>query len=101
MEHQHQSKKYTCPMHPGVIQDTPGNCPICGMTLVLSKTADNKEIEAHHQHGNNQQMGHKRHDHHNMIADFRKRFYVVLVLTIPVMLLSEMIQHVIGINWQF
>ena len=29
-----QSVKYTCPMHPEVVQDTPGNCPICGMTLV-------------------------------------------------------------------
>lgn len=26
--------KYTCPMHPGVIQDNPGMCPICGMDLV-------------------------------------------------------------------
>ena len=25
---------YTCPMHPQVIQDHPGECPICGMTLV-------------------------------------------------------------------
>lgn len=25
---------YTCPMHPQVIQDKPGNCPICGMKLV-------------------------------------------------------------------
>ena len=42
------------------------------------------------------------HDHHKMmIADFGKRFYVVLVLTIPVMLLSTMIQHFIGIHWQF
>jgi Cu(I)/Ag(I) efflux system membrane fusion protein len=27
--------KYQCPMHPAVIQDQPGDCPICGMTLVL------------------------------------------------------------------
>ena len=27
--------KYTCPMHPQVISDTPGKCPICGMDLVL------------------------------------------------------------------
>jgi Cu(I)/Ag(I) efflux system membrane fusion protein len=25
---------YTCPMHPSVVQDAPGECPICGMTLV-------------------------------------------------------------------
>ncbi len=27
--------KYTCPMHPSVLQDGPGKCPICGMDLVL------------------------------------------------------------------
>ena len=26
--------EYTCPMHPEVIRDEPGSCPICGMTLV-------------------------------------------------------------------
>jgi len=26
--------KYTCPMHPQISEDHPGNCPICGMTLV-------------------------------------------------------------------
>ena len=25
---------YTCRMHPQVVQDQPGNCPICGMTLI-------------------------------------------------------------------
>ena len=29
--------KYTCPMHPEVVQDTPGNCPKCGMALVEKK----------------------------------------------------------------
>ena len=29
-----QTVKYTCPMHPEVVRDTPGNCPICGLTLV-------------------------------------------------------------------
>ena len=28
------SEKYQCPMHPAVIQDHPGSCPICGMKLV-------------------------------------------------------------------
>jgi P-type Cu2+ transporter len=47
-------------------------------------------------------MGMEGHDHHNMmITDFRKRFYLVLVLTIPIILLSTMIQQFIGIHWQF
>src|SRR5579863_8316910 len=29
-----QVVKYTCPMHPQVLEDHPGSCPICGMTLV-------------------------------------------------------------------
>ncbi|MEO6851308.1 MAG: heavy metal translocating P-type ATPase, partial [Mucilaginibacter sp.] len=42
------------------------------------------------------------HNHHAMmIADFKKRFYAVLVLTMPIMLLSTMIQHFIGVNWSF
>ena len=41
-------------------------------------------------------------DHHKMmIDDFKKRFYVVLILTIPIMLLSTMIQHFMGVEWQF
>jgi len=33
-QHQEESTKYTCPMHPQVIRDKPGTCPICGMNLV-------------------------------------------------------------------
>lgn len=29
------AKTYTCPMHPQVLQDEPGTCPVCGMDLVL------------------------------------------------------------------
>ncbi len=31
---QHSEKIYTCPMHPEIIRNKPGNCPICGMKLV-------------------------------------------------------------------
>lgn len=45
-EHSHETwhalaaavQKYTCPMHPEVIADTPGECPLCGMKLVPAKS---------------------------------------------------------------
>jgi hypothetical protein len=39
------AKIYTCPMHPEVISDEPGECPKCGMDLVL-KEADIKQDDA-------------------------------------------------------
>ncbi len=30
-----ERKTYTCPMHPQIVSDKPGTCPICGMDLVL------------------------------------------------------------------
>ncbi len=46
--------------------------------------------------------GMSEHAHHAMmIADFKKRFYIVLGLTIPIMLLSAMIQQFMGVSWQF
>lgn len=87
--HQHHLQKYTCPMHPQIIKDAPGRCPLCGMAL---------EPVAHSTPGTT----HGKHtDHTGMIADFRKRFYVVLLLTIPIMLLSEMIQHWLNIHISF
>src|SRR5438094_5356215 len=32
-----KTQKYTCPMHPEVVTDHPGNCPKCGMKLVPLK----------------------------------------------------------------
>lgn len=29
-----QAHQYTCPMHPEVMKDAPGDCPKCGMKLV-------------------------------------------------------------------
>jgi P-type Cu2+ transporter len=102
MEHHQHQQKYTCPMHPEIMQDKRGNCPKCGMNLVPVKGGTENPV-SHHQHGEiNPQMGHAGHDHHAMmINDFKKRFYVVLILTIPIMLLSEMIQHWLNIHFSF
>jgi len=40
-EMEHQNEIYTCSMHPQIIRDNPGNCPICGMTLVKKITENN------------------------------------------------------------
>ncbi|WP_291922142.1 copper-translocating P-type ATPase [Chitinophaga sp.] len=77
---------------------------------------EHQPASEHHSHGDMQKApdhsGHQHgaapgshgghHDHHAMmIADFRKRFYVVLLLTVPVMLLSKMIQQWLGISINF
>ncbi|MBW7890535.1 MAG: efflux RND transporter periplasmic adaptor subunit [Chitinophagaceae bacterium] len=33
-EAEHTGRLYTCPMHPDIVKNQPGTCPICGMTLV-------------------------------------------------------------------
>src|ERR1017187_5731145 len=54
--------KYTCPMHPQIVRDAPGKCPLCGMTLVPLLKSDGHDMHESHATG---------------IADFKKRFYVV------------------------
>ncbi len=43
--------QYTCPMHPEVIQNEPGKCPQCGMTLVEKSSTDSK-MNMEHQEEN-------------------------------------------------
>ncbi len=46
--------------------------------------------------------GHSEHDHHAMmVADFRKRFFVSLVMTVPILILSPMIQMFAGLDIRF
>jgi Cu2+-exporting ATPase len=70
-----------------------------------SKVHIEKKVEhVHHPKDmeQNPPMGYEGHDHHSMmINDFKKRFYVVLVLTIPILILSPMIQHWLNIHWEF
>jgi len=69
-----QKAEYTCPMHPEIVRDSPGSCPICGMALE-PRTISLDEEENHE------------------LRDMRRRFWVSVVLTIPVFLMgmSEMI----------
>jgi Cu2+-exporting ATPase len=54
------------------------------------------------QHGHDPHHGMSEHDHHAMmINDFKKRFYVVLVLTVPIMLLSMQIQQWLHVDFSF
>ncbi len=86
---------YTCPMHPEVKEDAPGNCPACGMELIP------KKIEIEHPKHDMQKMSH--HDHETAMSnpqlakqiekDMKKRFFISFILSIPIFLLSP-----IGIN---
>ncbi len=41
--------QYTCPMHPEIIKDEPGSCPICGMALeplIVTVEEDNRELRS-------------------------------------------------------
>ena len=40
--HPQETVEYTCPMHPEIIRDAPGTCPICGMDLVLKEKGNQK-----------------------------------------------------------
>jgi P-type Cu+ transporter len=59
---------YTCPMHPEIVRDGPGSCPICGMALeAMTVGADEDDLE---------------------LRDMSRRFWICLALTAPLVLLS-------------
>jgi P-type Cu+ transporter len=72
----HAGVIYTCPMHPEIRQDHPGNCPKCGMTLepVLPELQEAENPE---------------------LVDFKRRFLWTLPLTVIVTLLA-MFGHRLG-----
>jgi Cu2+-exporting ATPase len=65
-----------------------------------------KEDHSKMKHGDGDHYGHEPghgemgHDHHKMmIADFRKRFWVTLILTVPILVFSPMIQDFFGYDF--
>ena len=61
---------YTCPMDPEIVRDAPGDCPICGMALEPMGVPTGDQ-------GPNPEL-----------VDFRRRFLVGAVLTVPLLVLS-------------
>ncbi len=48
------------------------------------------------------QHGHSQSEHHRMMMkDFKKRFVISSILTIPILLLSPLIQSFFGFSWKF
>jgi len=55
-----------------------------------------------HSHDDHNHGGHSHHEHHKqMVEDFKFRFWWVLGLTIPILVLSPMIQDFLGVDWRF
>lgn len=61
-----------------------------------SKHTHNKMSE-HEEHREHSHAGH----HEHMIEDFRKRFWISLIITIPIILISPMIHHLLGFGDEF
>ena len=82
-EQEHEKKqKYTCPMHPEVITDHPGNCPKCGMTLVPKEekkhstlNSDKSRVGTQHSPSDHQSdlshQSHSIHEGHEMHMEMR------------------------------
>ena len=93
---QDRKTQYTCPMHPEVVQDRPGMCPECGMNLVPIKSKIGRSDHTEH----DKHAGHK-------TSSFLTKFWIALVLTIPIFFYSEMAMMVFNIHgpeflgWQY
>ena len=61
--------QYTCPMHPEILRDAPGDCPICGMALVPVGAAAAAEDNAE-------------------LRDLTRRLWVGVALSIPMVILA-------------
>jgi P-type Cu+ transporter len=76
--------EYTCPMHPEIVRDQPGFCPICGMALEPRTVSRNEEVNEE-------------------LISMTRRFKIGLVLTIPLLFLamsdlipSQPVQHALS-----
>src|SRR3989344_4746115 len=106
---------YTCPMHPEVIKNEPGNCPACGMPLIPKKidhqkSGDDFKPEGREFRGRqSDDFSHQSHSDHGaamtnpqiakkMEADMRRRFWVSFLLSIPIIMYSPLGINYFGLN---
>lgn len=75
-----QGTLYTCPMHPQIVQEGPGPCPICGMAL------EPMGVPPEHEHGG-----------HPELIDFTRRLWVAVPLSLALVVL-DMGAHVFGVD---
>lgn len=66
-------------MHTEIRQDRPGRCPECGMNLIKSKAQRAKSQDKHAGHST---------------AMFLRKFWLNLILTIPVVLYADIFEHI-------
>src|SRR6266404_2242524 len=64
----------------------------------MSMTSHDIHNHMHHAATPAPAPAHGGHDHGDMVADFRRRFWISLALTIPVLATSEMVQHFLGLR---
>ncbi len=60
---------HTCPMHPEIVRDRPGSCPICGMALEPMTVSADAEVDPE-------------------LDLMSRRFWISLVFTVPLLVLS-------------
>lgn len=76
--HTKENSIYICPMHPEIRQNKPGSCPICGMALEQEISKNDNEVNPEY-------------------IDMSIRFWIALVLTIPIFII-EMGGHLVS-SW--
>lgn len=96
MKNQEIKIKYVCPMNCEEPQDKPGNCSVCGMKLVEKKEKINHQANKKL----SKQLNYNKHSGHTAQI-FIKKFWVCLVLTLPVIFYSDFFQKIIGSQFKF
>jgi Cu+-exporting ATPase len=94
--------QYTCPMHPEVLREEPGNCPLCGMTLEPVAASTSHWTCPMHPEVHEQGPGHcsdcgcalepvtvtAEPEENPELTDFRRRLWVAAPLTVAVLVLA-------------